>query len=51
VLEITEVECEPEGDVFFPTVNPQIWKETERESFPADDKNEFAFSFVTYQKI
>lgn len=51
VLEITEVDCEPEGDVFFPTVNPQIWKETERESFPADEKNEFPFSFVTYQKI
>jgi dihydrofolate reductase len=51
VLEITEVDCEPEGDVFFPDVNPLIWKETERESFPADDKNEYSFSFVTYQKI
>lgn len=36
VLEITEVECEPDGDTFFPEINPKVWKETERESFPAE---------------
>jgi dihydrofolate reductase len=51
VLEITEVDCEPEGDTFFPEINPEIWKETERESFPADEKNEYPYSFVTYKKI
>jgi dihydrofolate reductase len=51
VLEITEVECEPEGDTFFPEIDPSIWKETERESFPADEKNEYPYSFVTYEKI
>lgn len=51
VLEITEVECEPDGDTFFPEINPKIWKETERESFPADEKNEYPYSFVTYKKI
>lgn len=50
-LEITEVECEPDGDTFFPEINPGIWKETERESFPADEKNEYPYSFVTYKKI
>ncbi|MFN3998169.1 dihydrofolate reductase [Algoriphagus sp.] len=50
-LEITEVEAEPKGDTFFPEINPKIWKEVERESFPADEKNEFAFDFVTYEKI
>jgi dihydrofolate reductase len=50
-LEITEVEAEPEGDTYFPEIDPKIWKETEREHFPADEKNEFPFAFVTYQKI
>lgn len=50
-LEITEVEANPEGDTFFPEIDPKIWKETERERFPADEKNEFPFAFVTYEKI
>lgn len=50
-LEITEVDVEPDGDTFFPEFDYQIWKEVERESFPADDKNEYPFDFVTYKKI
>lgn len=50
-LEITEVDAEPEGDTFFPEIDPKIWRETERENHPADEKNEFPFSFVTYEKI
>lgn len=49
-LEITEVDAEPEGDTVFPTIDPQIWEEKERESHPADEKNEYPFSFVTYEK-
>lgn len=51
VLEITEVEAEPEGDTYFPEIDPKIWKEVKRESFPADEKNEYPFSFLTYEKI
>ena len=43
-LYITWVNQEPDGDVFFPTIDPQIWKETWRE----DHEN---FSFTTYSKI
>lgn len=50
-LEVTEVKAEPEGDTFFPPIDPKIWKETGRENHPADDKNEYAFSFVTYEKV
>ncbi|MFL0684828.1 MAG: dihydrofolate reductase [Algoriphagus aquaeductus] len=49
-LEITEVEAEPDGDTFFPQIDPDKWKETEREEFPADEKNEFPYAFVTYEK-
>ena len=30
-LEVTEVDAEPEGDVFFPAVDPADWVETARE--------------------
>jgi len=33
-LEITEVDQEPEGDVFFPQVDPGEWRETSREPHP-----------------
>ncbi|MBN7813581.1 dihydrofolate reductase [Algoriphagus sp. H41] len=49
-LEVTEVEAKPEGDTFFPEIDPHIWRETGRESHPADEKNEYAYSFVTYEK-
>ena len=49
-LEITEVHAEPEGDTFFPEIDPTQWKETGREEFPADEKNEFPYAFVTYEK-
>lgn len=51
VLEITEVDATPEGDTFFPEIDPTIWKEIERESFVDDEKNEYPFAFVTYKKI
>ncbi|MDA1268894.1 MAG: dihydrofolate reductase [Bacteroidetes bacterium] len=50
ILEITEVEASPEGDTFFPELDTQHWKEKERESFPADENNEYSYSFVTYEK-
>jgi dihydrofolate reductase len=51
ILEITEVDTTPEGDTFFPEIDPAVWKEAERESFLADEKNEHPFAFVTYKKI
>lgn len=50
ILEVTEVEASPDGDTFYPTIDSSIWEETEREEFPADDKNEFPYAFVTYEK-
>ena len=49
-LEITEVDMNPEGDTYFPEIDPEIWAETSREEFPADDRNECAFAFVTFER-
>jgi dihydrofolate reductase len=42
-LYITRVDMEPQGDVFFPPIDPTIWQETWHE-----DHDEF--SFVIYKK-
>jgi dihydrofolate reductase len=42
-LELTEVDQSPEGDVTFPSVNPDAWIETARD--PHD-----GFSFVSYRR-
>lgn len=41
-LHITEVDQVIEGDVYFPRIDPAIWKETERERHEG-------YSFITYQ--
>ncbi len=49
-LEVTEVDAMPEGDTFFPKINSEIWKEVNREEFSMDEKNEYPYAFVTYEK-
>ncbi|MFV0305204.1 MAG: dihydrofolate reductase [Moheibacter sp.] len=50
-LEVTEVHDEFDGDTFFPQIDSTVWKEVSRQDFPADEKNEFSFSFVRYERI
>ena len=50
-LVITEVDAEPEGDTYFPEIDPNIWKIVSKESHPADEKNQYPFSFVDYERI
>lgn len=48
----TEVHAQfADSDTFFPQVNPAEWHETARIDHPADAKNRYPFSFVTYQRI
>ena len=39
-----------EGDARFPQWDPAQWRESEREEFPADEKNPYDFSFVTLER-
>ena len=41
----------PDADVFFPPVNWNDWKETFRETLPADEKNPYPITFVEYEKL
>jgi dihydrofolate reductase len=50
-LDITRVHAELEGDTFFPEVDFDRWQLISEEHHPADEKNEFALSFLVYERI
>lgn len=50
-LYLTEVHAEIEGDTFFPEFDQSEWKEVSRENYKADEKNEFDYSFVLFERI
>lgn len=49
-LYITSVEAEPEGDVFFPEINPDEWRIVSREDHLKDERNQYDYSFLVYEK-
>ncbi len=50
VLYVTEVHADIDGDVTFPTIDAQVWRETSREPHVRDDKNQYDYDFVTYER-
>jgi len=49
-LYITEIDGEFEGDAWLPKFNRNQWKETHRESHVPDEKNTYAYSFITMER-
>ena len=49
-LVLTRVECEIDGDVFYPQIDLSNWKETSRESYKRDSENEYDFRIETLVK-
>ena len=47
---ITEIDKDFEGDVSFPEIDKNIWKEISREKGPEDGVNDFDYDYVTYEK-
>lgn len=48
---LTRVHTRAEGDTFIPELETGRWELLGQENFPADDRNEFAYSFITYQRV
>ena len=46
---ITEIDKEFEGDVFFPKIDTNLWKEQERIQGPKDKENDFKYEYVIYK--
>lgn len=50
-LYLTVIHADISGDVFFPVLDSSQWKEIAREDHLADGDNEYAYSFITLDKI
>jgi dihydrofolate reductase len=49
-LYVTEVHHQFHGDIFFPVIDPAIWKEISRERGMQDEKNQYEHYFVVYER-
>lgn len=47
---ITEVAADIDGDTFFPELEQGAWRETSREPHKKDDKNQYDYAFVVYER-
>src|SRR3954463_7450929 len=49
-LHLTRVRADVEGDTFFPDIEWNNWQLVESEDHDADEKNEYAYRFETYDR-
>jgi dihydrofolate reductase len=49
-LYITEVDTLADGDVFFPEINENEWRDVSSEAHPADERNEFNYVFKVLER-
>ncbi len=49
-LEVTHIHASPEGDTFFPAIDPTIWQETARAEHEKGADDSAAFTCVTYRR-
>lgn len=47
---LTQVHAEVDADAFFPELNQDSWMETQRAFQPADEKNQYAFTFKVLER-
>jgi dihydrofolate reductase len=50
-LYLTRVHADVDGDTVFPAIDPLEWLEVERRSQPANERNAYAMSFITLERI
>lgn len=50
-LYVTEVKAEIAGDTYFPVLEPSEWREVSREPREKDDRNQYDFDFVIYERV
>ncbi len=47
---ITRVHTKVDGDTFYPEINADQWTKTSSKSFPADEKNNYPYTFEVWEK-
>jgi dihydrofolate reductase len=48
---LTLVHTQTNCDTHFPSIDPSIWEVMEEIQYPQDSKNQFPFSFITYDRL
>jgi dihydrofolate reductase len=48
---ITHVEATPEGDTYFPDIDPRVWKSVWSENVPAGDKDTAPTTYTVYDRV
>lgn len=51
VVHLTRVHARIPGDVVFPELDPGTWRETAMEHHAADERHQYAFTFVTLERV
>ncbi len=49
-LYLTEVDAEIRGDTYLPEFDRSYWQEISRESHPADEKNDYPYTFLVFER-
>ncbi|MDT0605593.1 dihydrofolate reductase [Croceitalea rosinachiae] len=49
-IELTRVHAEVKADTFFPEIDLEYWELIQEEYHPKDDKHQFDFTYLTYQR-
>ena len=50
-LYLTQVHASLEGDTWFPDWQKSDWQEVSREDHPADNKNDYSYSFIVFDRV
>lgn len=50
-IHLTEVDCSPEGDTYFPPFDRSGFRETFREAHPASEHDEHGYEFIDLERI
>ncbi len=46
---LTRVDAEPEGDTYFPALNPAAWNLVSQKDYEADEKHMYGYSFQVWE--
>ncbi|MEZ5812124.1 MAG: dihydrofolate reductase [Rhizobiaceae bacterium] len=49
-LRVTHILAGPDGDTFFPAIDPEIWRMVRSEAFPAGERDSHATRYVVYER-
>ena len=47
---VTRIHADVDGDTLFPEIDDDQWTLVEQQDFEADERNEYPFSFIVYER-